>query len=246
MPARLLVFMGCFAFLCSCDKASLPTQQEADERAGEISVTIRLSKIAAANISRAEVVVTGAGMADIRQNLTVTSTTITGTVRGIPAGANRLFTLNGYDASGNLTYTGSATATIVTGQQTAVHITMQSAAISSAGKPILEMQPSASAQRLQLDDNSEWFTTITGEISNSGAADATGVVISFRARNSSGTAIADAATTIGTVPKGGSKLFSADFPKADPSSYDSRYVSKADYTITYNEGSPITGTVTVQ
>lgn len=246
--ACLLVLFSCCACLCSCDTTSLPTREKGTNKAGEISVAIRLSKIAAANISRAEVVVTGSEMADIRQDLTVTSATITGTVKGIPAGANRLFTLNGYDASGNLSYTGSATATIIAGQQAEVRITVRS--VASAGTPILGMESSVSAQREYVSDPvtfvGSYTTTITGRVSNTGTSDATGVVIKFTALNSSGSVIVEASANVGTVPKADRKLFQASFPKTDNFDWESRYVSRAEYKITYSEGSAITGTVTVQ
>jgi hypothetical protein len=104
-----------------------PTSVQRDSNgAGEISVAIRLSKVAAASMTRAEVVITASDMAEIQQDLTISGDTITGTVEGIPAGTNRLFTLNGYDSSENLTYSGSASTDIIAGQQVTVRITLRS------------------------------------------------------------------------------------------------------------------------
>ena len=226
--AWLLVPISCCAFLCSCEITSLPTQEETGQKAGEISVAIRLSKIAAASISRAEVVVTGSGMTDIRQTLTVSSSTITGNVTGIPAGANRLFTLNGYDAAGNLSYTGSATATITAGQQTAVHITMvptfQALGISA-------FQPYRRAGVAWMD----------ATIHNSGSNDATGVVIRSRAMNSFDDVIVEATTNIGVLRAGESSVFHAEF-KPTTLEEGGRQVVRVDCTISYNEGAPITAT----
>ena len=239
----LLLYSGCL-ILGSCDSISSPMRHES-EGSGEMSVTIRLSKAAAADISRAEVVVEGTGMTEIRQNLTISGNTITGTVHGIPAGSNRLFTLNGYDASGDLTYTGSANATVVAGQQVTVRITVT--ATSSVGSPQLEVSGTASALRPTY----EGTTIITGEIMNAGSADATSVALDLRARNSSGTAIGDARVSVGTIRKGESKLFSASFSQTcyDDNQFancHTRHISRADFTLSYSEGDPVTGRITVQ
>jgi len=207
-----------------------------------MTVTIALGKIAAANIARAEVVVTGAGMDPIRQALTVSATQITGTVRGIPAGSSRQFTINCYSASETLTYTGTATANVVAGQLVTVRITVRST--TAQALPALRMASSATAERKYVS-SSNYTTTITVELSNTGTAAATGVSIAFRARSSSGAAIGDASTTVGTVAAGSSKLVTASFTNTDYLDWESRYVSGADYTIKYAEGPDITGTVAV-
>ena len=241
LTVALLLFAGCLV-LGSCDSTPSPTQPKSAD-SGEMSVAIRLSKRAAADISRAEVVITGTGMAEMRQNLVISGNSITGIVRGISAGANRLFTLNGYDSSGSLTYTGSAGATVVAGQQVTVSVTVRSTV--SVGKPTLVMGSSVSAQR-EPWGSSNYKTTITGEISNNGAADATDVVISFRARNLGGAAIGDASTSIGIIQKGQNKLFSAVFSETDYFRSDSRYVVTIDFTISYNEGSDVIGSLTMR
>ena len=109
--------------LSSCSDGA-PSRPAAGE-SGEASFAIRLGKAVAATLARAEVVITGSEMDDVRQELPIQDTVVTGLVRNIPAGDNRLFTLNGYDSSGNLAYTGSATADVVVGQQVTVRITMR-------------------------------------------------------------------------------------------------------------------------
>jgi ribosomal protein L21 len=64
-------------------------------------------------------------MTEIRQYLTISGNIVSGTVRDIPAGANRFFTLNGYDASGTLTYTGSSVAEVIPGENITVRITLK-------------------------------------------------------------------------------------------------------------------------
>lgn len=237
--AAIFLLLMCCGILGSCGSVSSPTQPER-ERSGEMSITIRLGKTAAADISRAEIVVTGEDMAEIRQNLTISGNTITGSIRGIPAGSNRLFTLNGYNASGAMTYTGSGQATIVAGKSVTVRIEVRS--VASAGGPVLAIGSAVTIVRYSSTGTSR----ITGELLNTGTGDATGVTINFRARNSSGAAISDATVTIGTVRKGVSSLFSVSFSNTDDRSSESRYLRTAEYTISYNEGASITGTVTIQ
>ena len=109
--------------LSSCSDGA-PSRPAAGE-SGEVSFAIRMGKAVAETLARAEVVITGSDMEDVRQELTINDNVVTGLVRNIPAGEDRLFTLNGYDSSGSLAYTGSATADVVAGQQVTVRITMK-------------------------------------------------------------------------------------------------------------------------
>ncbi|MEW6755372.1 MAG: hypothetical protein AB1505_30980 [Candidatus Latescibacterota bacterium] len=232
--------------LWSCSAERSPAAEGADP-GGAITVAIRLSKAAAASIARAEVVVTGSGMTEMREALTVRGDTLAGTVRGIPAGTGRRFTINGYDASGTLTYTGTATAEIVAGQQATVRITVRPAG-APIGLPQLRIAATATARR---PTTSGGTTRITAEISNAGSGPATGVTVSLRATNSSGIAISDAEAAVGTVGPQESKLFDATFSGtcySDGTYVGCRatYVSRVNYTVRYNEGADLTGTITVQ
>ena len=106
----------------ACSDSAL-TRPEAND-GGEASFFIR-SKVVAATLSRAEVVITGSNMDEIRQELTIDGAVITGIVQNIPAGEERRFVLNGYDSSGNLAYSGSAIADVVAGEQVTIRITMK-------------------------------------------------------------------------------------------------------------------------
>jgi formylglycine-generating enzyme required for sulfatase activity len=66
-------------------------------------------------------------MAEVRQELTISGDTVSGTVRGVPAGTGRVFTINGYDAGGSVVYTGAATAEVLAGQQVTVRIVLRPA-----------------------------------------------------------------------------------------------------------------------
>ena len=73
-------------------------------------------------------------------------------------------------------------------------------------------------------------------------------MLDFRARNISGAAISDSRATIGTVKEGESKLFTARFSGTCWSSViecETKYVSSTDYTLSYNEGAPISGSITI-
>ncbi len=238
-----LLFLLC-AGLVSCSGDTL-TQPGGVRDSGKASVAIRLGKVVATTLSRVEVVITCSDMAEIRQDLTIDGDRATGIVRDIPAGSDRLFTLNGYDSSGSLAYTGSATADVIAGEQVTIRITMRRVG-APAGKPRLRIATSASAQR--PDCCSIGTTVITAEIDNTGDADATNVTIDFRARHNSGAAISDSRATIGTVAKGESKLFTTSFSGTCWSKYtdcETKYVSRVDYTLSYSEGDPISGRTTI-
>ena len=106
----------------ACSDSALTRPKASD--GGEAAFFIR-SKVVAATLSRAEVVITGSNMDEIRQDLTIDEDVITGIVRDIPAGDERRFVLNGYDSSGNLAYSGSAIADVVTESQVTVRITLR-------------------------------------------------------------------------------------------------------------------------
>ena len=121
-----LMYWAIVCALCvgvvACSDSAL-TRPEAND-GGEASFFIR-SKVVAATLSRAEVVITGSNMDEIRQDLTIDGDVITGIVQNIPAGEERRFVLNGYDSSGNLAYSGSAIADVVAGEQVTIRITMR-------------------------------------------------------------------------------------------------------------------------
>ena len=121
VPWPLLLLLCAGLVFCSGDTLTQPEVRDS----GKASVAISLGKVIATILSRVEVVITGSDMDEIRQDLTIDGNRATGTVRGIPAGSDRLFTLNGYDSSGILAYTGSASADVIAGEQVTVRITMR-------------------------------------------------------------------------------------------------------------------------
>lgn len=154
-PIVLLVALGA---LVACSDTSVPTEAERNV-AGNVSFSIRLSKIAAASLVRAEVVITAADMEEMKQELSISGDTVTGTVRGIRAGNSRTFTLNGYDSSENLIYTGSKQVDMPAGETVLVRVTMRR--ISSSGT-VLTQWPTGGhyyevvvAQRTWAEANAE-------------------------------------------------------------------------------------------
>ena len=217
MDRRSAVMLFCALLVCGglggCDLAESPTQPDAAGRS-EMSILIPLSKPAAANISRAEVVVTSADMTTITASLSVSGNALTGFVRDIPAGNNRTFTINGYSSSGDLTYTGSATASVSAGQRVRVEIIVRPA---SASAPSLSVVGTPRVTRGVLYGDSDWSeygnlgedARVTGEILNSGTEIARGVSITVDLRNSGGSLLGRiTGRVIGDIPANSSVFFS--------------------------------------
>ena len=119
----LLLAGAAWSSLLACGETAAPSEPLIDE-AATISIAFKLTAAAAADIARAELVISAEDMADIRQHLSIVDEVVRGTVRGIRAGPDRLFTLNGYDAGDDLIYTGATSASVVAGQQVPVRITL--------------------------------------------------------------------------------------------------------------------------
>ena len=74
------------------------------------------------SIARVEYVVAAADMDTLRGELAIAGNVAHGTITGIEPGSARLFVLNAYDAAGELSHSGSATATIKAGGTAEVRI----------------------------------------------------------------------------------------------------------------------------
>ena len=92
-----------------------------------------------------------------------------------------------------------------------------------------------------FDQLSSYGSDITGEVINSGNADATNISLTLIARNASGIYLGEKTTSMGTIEAGGRKGFSSKFTEGARS--DCEYL---DYTLTCDEGGPFTGSVTVE
>jgi formylglycine-generating enzyme required for sulfatase activity len=89
-----------------------------------VLLTAKVDAEVAARLAQVEVVVTAADMPAMRQPLAVDGDRIVGTVSEIPAGAARLFTVVGYDATGALVASGSAKLDLAPGQSVPLGLTL--------------------------------------------------------------------------------------------------------------------------
>ena len=206
-----------------------------------MSILIPLSKPAAANISRAEVVVSGAGMSEMRQDLTVSGTAITGTVRSIPAGTNRTFTINCYNSAGALTYTGSSTTTVTAGQEVRVPITVRSTTSPGAGPVVLEVVSPVAADYTYGSITGS--LEISGEVRNPSNDTASSVSVTFTARNAAGAVMDQGTKSLGSVPPG-RKFFTFRFSREVFASRAAP-AARVDYEISHSLGGPDSGSVSL-
>jgi hypothetical protein len=107
-----------------------PTTDSIDISTGEVGsfrIAIRIPKIVAVNVARVEFVITAADMDTIKGDLTIGDDDVArGTARNIPAGSDRLVTLNAYNAEEVMSYSGSAATDVVAGGVVSVNIVMRS------------------------------------------------------------------------------------------------------------------------
>ena len=126
-----IVFCAC---IVGCGDNGGGVTGPAEEGVGTAAIALKMSATTAAELSRVEVVITGADMDLIRENLEWDGNTATGTVI-VPAGEGRLFTLNAYDLAGDLRYTGEDRADVVADREITVEITMRKVSSSSPSQP---------------------------------------------------------------------------------------------------------------
>ena len=222
----------------SCGGQTGPTRSEQVE-GGEAALSFYIGKVTAGAIDSAEVVVTGSGMSDITQPLNIAGDRMTGIVRGIPTG-DRTFTINTYDGSPRLTYTGSETAKVVAGQTTQVRITLRSTDGSTSAVVLTLLSPVSATYEYRTI---EGYLEISGEINNPSAQTATDVRITLTARNASGAAMDQRTQSIGTVPPG-RKFFSFRF-STEVFGASAAPARTIDYSIEHSLGGPDTGSVTL-
>jgi hypothetical protein len=125
----LSVVVLCLLVGCSkTEKIAGPTDS------GRGVALLKINKIAGSMFQKladsAVITVSASDMLTIKQNLTVTDTSVKGKIEGIPAGKTRLFTLAVYDSLDTLQYRGSATADIVA--DSVAHITITIVRVSGA------------------------------------------------------------------------------------------------------------------
>jgi hypothetical protein len=210
-----LVFVAC--------QSGRPTSVE---EVPQISIAIPLNKTAQGILESAEVVVTAPDIVEIRIPLEITGSQMRGTVRNIPVGSDRRFTINAYDGQGILAYTGSSTVNISADETADVRIVLRSVAAAV----------DLSLSRHFTRDWGSHQTTLTLEIRNEGGIAATDVVMVGIARNADGAGLSEGSASVGTVPAHGVRLFVIIFNNTDPSESDPNFLATVDYSISSAEG----------
>ena len=118
----LIFFVALIGFTISCgDNTQNSISSKSDYE--ETSIALKLTASLASQLSSVEVVVTGIDMTPIRQDLELTGEVASGILQ-VPVGSDRLFTLNGYDETGELIYRGQGWSDVRKGEETIVELAM--------------------------------------------------------------------------------------------------------------------------
>lgn len=118
---RWVLFFFFALLISSCSSDLNPTNNRSTSSVDlELIIPAKLAQ----SVARVEYVVSGEGMEDLMGALAIVGNVARGTVVGIEPGAERLFVLNAYHASGALSHTGSATAEIIAGRSVEVRISL--------------------------------------------------------------------------------------------------------------------------
>ena len=119
---RPFFFPLCALLLAACNDSSV-APQTASEAPATATFALRLDVETSATL-RAEVVVSAADMREMRSHLAIIDGDIVDSIRDIPAGPDRLFTVNVYDVADNLLFTGSAHLDLAPGQSIPVSLVL--------------------------------------------------------------------------------------------------------------------------
>lgn len=111
----------------ACEKPSItaPDQENSIEQVS-VSMKLAIPQSLQGIISRVEYIISADDMETMNGELEIEAdSTVRGTIPGIKAGSNRLFTLNAYDNNNTLTHAGSTTSDIITGGIATVRIQIE-------------------------------------------------------------------------------------------------------------------------
>jgi hypothetical protein len=206
-----------------------------------LDVNIKLGKLAVASITSAEIIITGSGMAEVREDLTISGGIMGGTVRGIPAGENRKFQINAYDVSGTVSYSGEAIADVVAGSLVTVSISLSAVGTQVSSVVLTIRSPMVvNYHYTHLKD----YADISGEIENSSNETLSDVSIQLTTRNSTGGAMGQKTIILPSVPPGFT-FFIVYFWDGPVYAKETAPINKIDYVITHSLGGPDTGSVGV-
>lgn len=115
--ASYWALFGILVFALGCGDQEAPTQVASE--GANLPIRLSLGKVAASQVARVELVVTDGDEVLVREQLAIRAGVVEGSVI-VTVGVGRLFTINAYDASGDLIYSGSATADVLPGGGTVV------------------------------------------------------------------------------------------------------------------------------
>ena len=117
MPIRLIALpVIMFLFFGSCSNTSSLTDPSFSDETASVSFAFSIPSEIQSLVSTAEVIVSASDMDTIFQALTVTPNSVSGIIESIPAGDDRKFEVNVYDASGILTYSGETMTKVLANQ----------------------------------------------------------------------------------------------------------------------------------
>lgn len=123
---KTLLVLLCFnLYSCSFDDNRAVAPETEDSA---IAVKIAIPAALLQSVARVEYLVEGEDMDVLRGALEIAGNSARGTVRNIPPGKERIFTLNVYDTSDQLSHTGSTKVDIVAGRTAQVRISLRALA----------------------------------------------------------------------------------------------------------------------
>jgi hypothetical protein len=123
----LFVYLAVFlvAMFGNCSKSGIITGNNTTGRGvALLKIKVTTGSIFQRLAHSATLTVSASDMLTITQNLTITDTSVEGTVAGIPAGKSRLFSLSVYDSLDTLQYQGSSTANVIADSTVYITITV--------------------------------------------------------------------------------------------------------------------------
>ena len=107
----------------TCGSQSNKLAGPSDDRTdGSVAMRLVIPKALQQSVARVEYVISASDMETISGTLPIVGNAASGTITGIAPGTDRLFVLNAYDTSGELSHTGSAVTTIEAGVTADVRI----------------------------------------------------------------------------------------------------------------------------
>ncbi|HAJ80127.1 MAG TPA: hypothetical protein DCO75_10180 [Fibrobacteres bacterium] len=123
--AIFFVFLLNIAIFCGCSKTdNLSGTINTGSGIASLKIHVTAGSLFKSLAQKAILTIAASDMLTITKNLTITDTSVEGTVTGIPSGKNRLFNLAVYDSLDSLQYKGSSSVNVFTDSTIDVTITI--------------------------------------------------------------------------------------------------------------------------